>query len=309
MMVNYVVGIDGGGTKTELVATGLDGQEWFRLQGGPININGISAENVKNTLAALLSSARKRAGNAGIAAICIGAAGISNPKAEEIIRSALSQAECNVPALITGDHQAALAGALGKHTGMLLIAGTGSICCGRNDKGEEARTGGRGHLIDDEGSGYAIGRDILRAVVRSDDGRIPPTILTRLVFEKLGISSVQQLVAEVYKPGRGKDFIAGFSALLPDALKHQDAQAAEILETAGNALCELVIPVARKLGLQKGTLALSGSVLIKDEAIRRTVQEKLTSVLPGLETTLPLADAASGAALLARTLLSEQKYK
>lgn len=308
-MVDYVVGIDGGGTKTELAATGLDGQEWFRLQGGPININGTSAEKVKNTLVALLSSAGKRAGNASMAAICIGAAGISNPKAEEILRSALIQAECNVPALITGDHQAALAGALGKPVGMLLIAGTGSICCGRNDNGEEARTGGRGHLIDDEGSGYAIGRDILSAVVRSDDGRIPPTILTRLVFEKLGISSVQQLVAEVYKPGQGKDFIAGFSALLPDALKQQDAQAAEILETASNSLCELVIPVARKLGLQKETLALSGSVLIKDEAVRRTVQEKLSLALPGLRTALPLADAASGAALLARNLLSEQKNK
>ncbi len=308
-MVYYVVGIDGGGTKTELVATGLDGQEWFRLQGGPVNINGTSAEKARNALAGLISAAGIKAGNASMSAICIGAAGVSNPKAEEMLLSALSQAGCNVPVMITGDHQAALAGALGKPTGMLLIAGTGSICCGRNENGEEARTGGRGHLIDDEGSGYAIGRDILSAVVRSDDGRIPPTILTRLVFEKLGISSVRQLVAEIYKPGQGKEIIAGFSELLPEALKRQDAQAAEIVRKAGDALCALVIPVAGKLGLQKGTLALSGSVLIKDEAVRRAVQEKLALALPGLETVLPLADAASGAALLARNLLSEQHTK
>lgn len=302
-MADYVLGLDGGGTKTELVAVGLDGQGWFRLQDGPININGTSAEKVTNTLVRLLSSAREKAGDASMSAICIGAAGISNPKTEEILRRAFIHAGCDVPMLITGDHQTALAGALGKPVGMLLIAGTGSICCGRNENGEEARTGGRGHLIDDEGSGYAIGRDILRAVVRSDDGRIPPTILKRLVFEKLGISSVQQLIAEIYKPDQGKDVIASFSSLLPEALKQQDDQAVQILQKGSDALCALVVPVARKLGLQKGTLALSGSVLIKDEAVRGAVQEKLALALPELETVLPLADAATGAALLARNLL------
>ncbi len=304
-MSKYVIGLDGGGTKTELAAVGMDGQLWFRLQGGPININGTSSQKVFDTITELLINVRAKAGNASLSAVCIGAAGMSNPKAEEMLRAALKYSECNSPTLIVGDQQAALSGALGRPVGMLLIAGTGSICCGRNESGIEARSGGRGHLIDDEGSGYAIGRDILSSVVRAQDGRLSPTALTELVFKKLGISAIEELISEIYRPDQGKDFIAGFSSLLPKALEIKDEAALEICSKASSQLCALVIPVAEKLGLQKGTLALSGSVLIKDEAVRRLFKDLLVQNLPELETVFPLADAAVGAALLALNLLNE----
>lgn len=305
MLSKFVLGLDGGGTKTELAAVGVDGQLWFRLRGGPININGTSRQEVFDTITELLSSVRDKVGDASLSAVCIGAAGMSNIKAEETLRAALKYSECRVPALIVGDQQAALSGALGSPVGMLLIAGTGSICCGRNESGIEARSGGRGHLIDDEGSGYAIGRNILSSVVRAKDGRLPPTILTELVFEKLGISTVEELVSEVYRPNQGKDFIAGFSSLLPEALELKDDTALKICLKASSELCALVTPVAKKLGLQNGTLALSGSVLVKDEAVRRYFKDKLAQNLPELKTVSPQADAAVGAALLALNLLKK----
>lgn len=302
-MKQYVVGIDGGGTKTELAAVGPDGEAWFRLRTGPINVTGAPEQEIFYTLKGLLTDAIKKAGGSLPAAVCIGAAGTSNPRAEKVLRSALLSAECTAPLLVVGDHQAALAGALGRPVGMLLISGTGSICSGRNEDGYEARTGGYGHLIDDEGSGYAIGRDILSAVVRSLDGRLPPTVFTDLVFKKLGITTIEQLIAEVYRPDRGKEFIAGFSSLLPEAVKHKDSAAIRISEQAGTELCALVGPVARKLGMQRGRLALSGSVLLNDEAVREALKREMKKKLPGLETALPLSDAASGAALLARQFL------
>ncbi len=305
-MKQYVIGIDGGGTKTELIAVAMDGNEMFRIKSGPLNVNGTSEQNILETLTDLLSTTRQKAEGAFLAAACIGAAGMSNPKAEETLRKAFVSTKFTAPLLIVGDHQAALAGALGSYVGMLLIAGTGSICCGRNESGCEARTGGQGHLIDDEGSGYAIGRDILRAVVRAQDGRLQPTILTELVFDKLGITTTQELIANIYRTGQGKEVIAGFSSLLPKALAHHDAAAIAICKKAASELFALVIPVAHKLDLLKGKLALSGSVLLKDEAVREALLEELAHKLPELETVLPLADAASGAALLARNDLNEK---
>ena len=69
------------------------------------------------------------------------------------------------------DQETALAGALGAPCGMVLIAGTGSICFGRDAVVKQPGSGGYGHKIDDEGSGYALGRDALAAVVRAQDGR------------------------------------------------------------------------------------------------------------------------------------------
>ncbi len=305
-MKQYVIGIDGGGTKTELVAVAIDGKELFRIKAGPLNVNGTSVQNILETLTDLLSTAQQKADDASLAAVCIGAAGMSNPKAEETLQKAFVSAKLTAPLLIVGDHQTALAGALGTSVGMLLIAGTGSICCGRNESGYEARTGGQGHLIDDEGSGYAIGRDILRAVVRAQDGRLPPTILTELVFDKLGITTTQELIANIYRPEQGKEVIAGFSSLLPKALAHHDTAAITICKRAASELCALVIPVAHKLDLHKGKLALSGSVLLKDKSVREALLEELAQKLPELETVLPLADAAKGAALLARIYLNEK---
>lgn len=78
---------------------------------------------------------------------------------------------------LVGDHETALAGALEEPAGVILIAGTGSICYGVNESGAKFRAGGYGHIIDDAGSAYAIGRDILKAVVRSSDGRQGQTVL------------------------------------------------------------------------------------------------------------------------------------
>ena len=83
-------------------------------------------------------------------------------------------------------------------TGCILIAGTGSICTGITEDGKTARAGGWGHLIDDVGSGYALGRDALTAVVRAQDGRGAKTVLTDLVQKAWKVENIGQLIAETY---------------------------------------------------------------------------------------------------------------
>ena len=163
-------GWDGGGTKTEvclLDETGRIASAVF----GPLNPNGAARDRVPETVKACVNYMKEQAGSLSeIAGLVVGMAGISNLSARSLLENALADVGWTGPLRLLGDQEIALAGAV-EGPGMLLIAGTGSVCCGRDAAGNLFRVGGYGYLIDDCGSGWAIGRDILSAVVRAEDGR------------------------------------------------------------------------------------------------------------------------------------------
>ena len=197
------------------------------------------------------------------------------------------------------DQQTALYGALGGPGGIVLIAGTGSICFGKNGAGEYARSGGWGHLIDDEGSAYALGRDILRAVVRAADGRAPATALTELVAQRLGAPGVQPVIRFTYAPTTTKKEIAALAPLLDPALQQGDAAAQAIIAHAADELTQMAAAAMQPLGLQTGSMALLGSVLQKNETLRAAVITRLTAQFPTLTFPEPVGDATDGAAVMA----------
>lgn len=302
--MKYVLGIDGGGTKTLLVAENLQGQELFRLYGKGINLNSVPVEVVLQEVSRLLVQAAGEAGDeAELGAVCIGAAGISNPVAKETLLAGVRAAGFHGPVEITGDHFTALTGALGEMEGLLLISGTGSICVGVSGA-RQARAGGWGHLIDDEGSGYAIGRDIIAAVVQAEDGRRAPTLFREKLFQQLGIQSMQQLIGFVYTPGLAKHEIARLAPLLPVCFEAEDAAAREIVEKAAGKLVKLPQAVLRKLDLQEAKLALAGSILEKDPHVRQCFLELARLQLPWITVVNAEKNAASGAAILARNMLA-----
>ena len=189
--MRYAAGMDGGGTKTVLEARAPDGRVLLRERFGPLNLNSAAAQAVRETMQGCTDAlARLPGGLEACAALCVGSAGVSNPQARALLEQMLRRCGYRGALLLTGDQETALAGALGAPCGMVLIAGTGSICFGRDAAGKTARSGGYGHKIDDEGSGYALGRDALAAVVRAQDGRGPRTLLTDLVFAQLKVVDV-----------------------------------------------------------------------------------------------------------------------
>lgn len=294
----YVIGMDGGGTKTKVCVMNLKGQEVDTLQGGSMNINSLGREGVLHNMAALFDALQERSGDwSHLKAICIGAAGVSNPLTRETLMASVKTAGIRVQPTIFGDHQAALYGAHGKGRGMILIAGTGSICYGMDGKGGEARCGGWGHLIDDEGSGYALGRDVLSAVVQAEDGRIAPTCMRRAVFEQLGIATIQELIQFVYSPSTGKKEIAALAPIVMRGLEAGEDAAYAIIEKAAEKLSKMVFPVAAKLHMETGELAFCGSVITKNDVLIGKLKDKIEAKCPGLHCTEPRRDAAYGAAL------------
>lgn len=298
--MRYAVGLDGGGTKTTLEARGEDGRVLLRATFGSMNLNSASEQTVAATFQDCAEALRGLPGGlADCRAVCVGSAGVSNPDACETIERLLRGCGYSGPLVLVGDQETALAGALGRPDGMVLIAGTGSICFGRGADGRTARSGGYGHKIDDEGSGYALGRDALAAVVRAHDGRIAPTALTKLVYDRLGVGDVRGIVRFTYAPETEKKEIAALAPLVTEAAVAGDAAAKEILARAGRELSLLVAPVAEALGLTEGTLALAGSLLTQTDALRTGVEALLRAQYPRMAFALPKEDAASGAALLA----------
>ena len=208
------------------------------------------------------------------------------------------------PIVIAGDHEAALLGGIGRHTGILLIAGTGSICVARDESGREYRCGGFGHIIDDAGSGYALGRDILNAVVRMEDGRGPKTALKDAVFRMLQIETVDQLMDYVYNAQKTKKDVAAVSACLTEDLIRHDEVAGELVH---RAVKELVLHVETILSPQYLNydrlfvtpipLILAGGVLTNNQEINRLFREQLKERDLPIRIAAKKQDAAYGAAL------------
>jgi N-acetylglucosamine kinase-like BadF-type ATPase len=298
-MKHYVVGLDGGGTKTAMEVRALDGEVLLRYEAGGFNYNSRTEEELKNTLKELTNQlSYLEGGLSGCDILCISTAGISNPKAKDFFESVLREIGLSCQTVFVGDHVGALYGSIGKGEGMILISGTGSICYGRNKDGSEARTGGWGHLIDDEGSGYAIGRDILSAAVRSYDKRSGDSILLPMVLRTIGGTSIQDIIQFTYQSASKKE-IAALAPLLSEALLHQDKEAAAIALKAANELVMLVIPVAKQLQLEQGEIALSGGILLQCKEIRQEVEQVLYRELPELKIVEARYDSASGAAFIA----------
>ena len=225
---------------------------------------------------------------------CIGGAGVSNPRAEALIRQALEDSGFRGKWYLCGDQEIALRGAM-DGAGVVVIAGTGSICFGKNEAGERARSGGYGHLIDDGGSGYALGRDVIACAVRSLDGRMPRNGILQAVCDRLG-GGPEKIVPFVYAPETDKAAIARFASIALEQAEEGNPEARKILERGAGELLLMVTAVQQRLGLAQCRIALLGGLLESDNPFRRAVAEKLS----GCGTVIPAAhNALWGAAQMA----------
>ncbi|WP_251210087.1 N-acetylglucosamine kinase [Acetatifactor aquisgranensis] len=304
-MMNYYIGMDAGGTGTSVLVS--DGRkDLFQTKTEGLNCNSFPRERIvrslRNAMADLASNGFSPADCLGIG---IGAAGNNNPAAAELLRDCLANCGFHCQVTICSDADAALYGAFEEEDGLLLISGTGSICLGQTDAGRKRyRAGGFGHLIDDEGSAYAIGRDIAAAVVRAEDGRGPETVLRDILFSHLGISDSSELVAYVYDMSHTKKEIAQLARLISLPETDTDQAVRQIIAKAAAALLEMAAAVCRQMESRCGEaeipLVLHGSVLRNNQRIAGELTKALAAGLPRIRLTEARTDASHGAVWLAR---------
>ena len=288
----FIAGIDGGGSHTRLEIRDMENHPVRREEFGPFNINSIGPDAFRELLREVFAAC---GGLQDCASLCLGGAGISNPNMQRILGEELKDSDFRGALKVCGDQEIALRGAMNT-PGVVLIAGTGSICFGRNGAGETARCGGFGHLIDDGGSGYALGRDMLSAAARATDGRCDAPEILAAVYQRLGASIPGDIVTFVYDPATDKSAIAQFAGLALDLARAGSREAIKILERNAAELCDLVAAVQNRLNLHGCPIALLGGLLTSDNPYRH----QAVCALSRLGTVItPAHDALWGAAQMA----------
>ncbi|MBQ9413830.1 MAG: hypothetical protein IJU16_01745 [Clostridia bacterium] len=280
-MTDYVIGIDGGGTKTQLCAATLDGAVLFDAVGGRANLCAAPEKQVRQVLHELIGGCTRRLGGRP-KAICIGAAGIVSDESVEQMKEILQDAGGTENVTVYNDAVIALKGHLGNAAGISITAGTGTICLAQDEDGRTLRVSGWGHLCSDEGSAYDIVREALRRVCLAHDGRIPPTKLTEGFLQAVGAKDFDDLIGAIYTDYQDKERFASLARLVEAVAKEGDATADEVLAMAATRLFEIGDYVAGQL-YGKGTpfrVVKNGGVLKNCAAVRDRFDRWMKAAYP-----------------------------
>jgi glucosamine kinase len=331
--VPYVLGIDGGGTKTHC-AVGDESKLLATATAGPSNVLRVGETQARESLHQSVRQACAAAGitPAQITHTCIGAAGAARPQVAETVRRILAETLPS-PIHVVGDMQIALEAAFGAGPGVLVIAGTGSIAYGRDRKGNTARAGGWGYAISDEGSAHWIGRAAAAALVRDmDRTEITPTETRRPEMHRtdadsksraaLQASPLAAALLKAWNVATLEDFARApaspnppdFAALFPAVLASPEDSATQILASAGAELAHLASVVICRLFPPSRTsepnlaasapipVAMAGGVFRHATLVRQVFYNQVRWLDPGVQVHPEIVDPVEGALSLARRM-------
>jgi len=309
---DYIIGIDGGGTKTAAVILNRRGELLGAGQGGPSTYGVVAEETTRSSIAEAAAVARAAAGlgesaPGRFAAAFLGLGNVVSEADRAAVREIATGLGLAALEMTGVDHdcRAALAGGLSGRSGIVLIAGTGTSCYGRNPAGESWRAGGWGPLIDDEGSGYWLGIQAMRAAVRDYDGRDKPTRLSAMVQQALGLADLNDLMNRLYAAGMSRTEIAGLAPVVFAAAEASDPAAGALIRAGCQAMAECVAAAARRLGLERGPveLAVTGGLTRAGAAFFAPLEAAVTRRLAGCRVLPAELPPALGAGLLGLQML------
>jgi N-acetylglucosamine kinase-like BadF-type ATPase len=287
--MSYVIGIEGGGTKGLAVALSLDRKVLGRAQGGGMNLQNTPEERLKETLSRLVERFQTRLGRP--AGLCVGLAGCDRIQDERKLKGILKELFPGTPVIAESDARVALYGAFEEKPGILVISGTGSVAIGQNGKGKIRRAGGWGYLLGDEGSGYALGREAIRACLAGRKTGMAP-----LIKRTLKLREREDLIPWVYSRKDAPREIAGLVPLVFKAARKKDPAALEVVEDAASRLCDLCFDLAEPLNLTDPKVAFAGGLLSHPNPLRLRLVELLGK---NVRVVQPRHPGPVGAALMA----------
>lgn len=305
--MKYLIGIDGGGTKTDCAIADLSGKIIYQTVGRPSNFLIIG---VKETVANLFASIEEclfelKGDFSDVKQIVVGVAGAGRKDDAELLEMSFKDYADNEGIHFKGvkvvsDAQVALEGAFPDSAGCILIAGTGSILFGKDKEGNIHRVGGFGRLIGDEGSGYCIGRKALNAVSKEIDGRGKKTTITELVNDKIDFGVSDTLVNKVYKD---KLDIASIAKIVIEAAEKGDKTANKILSDEADELVLHLKSILNKIPAKKLNVSFSGSLIDNKNFYSDLLTKRIKENLPQIKITKPAFSPVSGAILIAKRIL------
>ncbi len=283
-----ILGVDGGGTKTKVVVIDKDGNIIYKGIGGPGNHLVVGVEGVAKSIAQGLGDYKNYTFD--IAIIGMGGAGFE-PTVRKRLANEIKKVINAKTIEVYNDCYVALIGAIGKReSGMIILSGTGSMVIGIDKEGKYHKAGGWGHILGDEGSGYRISYDAIRAVMSYWEDMGPHTILVDALSAHFGFSSFQDVIDFFYIKGGDRKKVASFSPSVARAAEEGDFIANKILRYNIKSLIRGVGSVKTKI---KDDYVSYGGGMFNSKYYKTIAREELQ--IMGFELKNPVLSPIGGA--------------
>jgi glucosamine kinase len=292
--VSTVLGLDMGGSRTRARLV-RDGATRAEATGPGTNITALGSAEVGRRLAAVL----KDLGNPNVDACCAGAAGSEERRAHQEVEHLLISLLQGARVRVVHDSRLVLAAA-NVDSGIALIAGTGSVAYGRNAAGAEARAGGWGWLLGDDGGGAWVVREAARALMRRADQGNENGPLGAGLMAVARVDSTLELAAVLHGWREPEQWAALAGAVFDAAL--EDPNATAIVDRAADSLAEMAVQVDRRLG-SPGSVVLAGGLLLHQPLLEQGVRNRLRA--HGIPAVRLEDEPVAGAVRLAAQLATE----
>jgi N-acetylglucosamine kinase-like BadF-type ATPase len=306
-----VLGVDGGGTKTIGLISDEHGNILARREVGGTNPNVVGFDGAAKVITQLISrcceDVRIRTDELGFAVL--GLAGVGRDADRKRINGLINalagkEGSKGIQMNVETDARVALEGAFAGGPGVVIIAGTGSIVVGKTQRGDIIRVGGWGRILGDEGGGYFIGREAVRAVAlhydrRGDSGKLREVLARRFHWE-----SPDQIMAAVYQE---KFDLASLAPVVFETAADNDHVSQRILQNSASLLAEQARIVVMQMGiLRKVGLVMSGGLIDHETVYANVLHMKILKLLPQVDVRPALHTPAHGAVLMALERLKRQ---
>ena len=314
--MSYVLGIDGGGSKTVCILMDQTGKVVSRAKAGASNYQTIGIEvtlkSIESAIYAAVVEALKFTNNIKIEAICLGLAGVGRPEDIEVVKSIVQELQNSrllpitweLPAsniVICNDALIALVGGVGYPVGIVVAAGTGSIIFGQNHNGDTKRVSGWGYILGDEGSAYKISVAGMQAALKAYDGREMSTSLIEEFKQHLDLVTIEDLIEVVYRQEWGVKEIAALAPIVDNAAASGDKVAQRIIDDAVKELIKATSTVIDAIfsKSERFKVVTIGSVWQGKSRIREKFATSIFTLFPSAKVIFPQNEPAYGAGLLA----------
>ena len=310
-MTSLLLGVDSGGSKTRVVLADESGRTLGEGRSGCSNYQYVGEASAVAEIDGAIDAAYAQASLPRRVTdyACFGIGGVDTAEDKVKAQRWVTDNHWAKRCLTVNDGMLPLYAACADGVGVSVIAGTGAIMWAQTSDGRVARSSGWGYLLGDEGGGWELGYQVLRAVARAADGRGPTTQLTDAILAHWQLADVYGLITRLYQADVQPSDIASLAKVLLACAEEGDETALQIALRGADELALGAWAVAHELDMQAPfTLAYSGSLLIKGLHYRglfaTACQQRMGDV-----TLMPVEDSVTGAVAAARLLMTTDEQR
>lgn len=301
----YVFGVDGGGSNCRSILTTDDGRTLHAGRGPSVNYHEVGAGQATRIISKLFAEALEAAHAAPreCKAVCLGLAGAGREHDKRTLSPLFDNIFTETPYILVSDAEIALASGAMSDSGILVMAGTGSMVFGKNDHGQTGRVGGYGPSVSDEGSGYRIAIEAIRAVLRCHDGVEGESILGPVLLKHLELKDIDELVAWINSDQATRRRVAELAPLVVRAANEDDPAADAILNQETDTLALGVDALHKRLNFKENVqVVMSGGLLLHSSYYNQLLRRKIMYLIQSASVNPPKLEPIFGAALYAFSL-------